>query len=124
LDTPVEEVCVFAGYAADQGHEFACWEPTPISREMLIHLNEAKALYERFNENAPVPVYILLDVGHQWSHEQTGKDRDPYVWLLEMAKHSPTIHLQQMDGLWDGTGVSPKPTMTKALSASTAWLRF
>jgi sugar phosphate isomerase/epimerase len=101
MDTLVEGMRAFAGYAADQGLKFVCWEPTPIGREMLIHLDEAKALYERFNENVPVPVYFLLDVGHQCSYEQTGKDRDPYLWLRELGKYSPMIHLQQMDGLWD-----------------------
>jgi len=100
-DTLVEGMSAFARYAADQGLQFVCWEPTPIGREMLIHLDEAKELYERFNENAPIPIHFLLDVGHQCSYEATGKDRDTYLWLKELGKYSPMIHLQQMDGVWD-----------------------
>ena len=53
------------------------------------------------NENVPIPVHFLLDVGHQCSYEVTGKDRDTYLWLKELGKYSPMIHLQQMDGTWD-----------------------
>jgi D-erythrulose 1-phosphate 3-epimerase len=97
----VEGMRAFAHYAADQGLKFICWEPTPIGREMLIHLDEAKELYERFNEDVPIPIHFLLDVGHQCSYEVTGKDRDTYLWLRELGKYSPLIHLQQMDGTWD-----------------------
>jgi sugar phosphate isomerase/epimerase len=68
---------------------------------MLIHIEEAMTLYERLNKKAPIPIYFLLDVGHQCSYEMTDKDRDPYLWLRELGKISPTIHLQQMDGVWD-----------------------
>ena len=100
-DTLVEGMRAFANYAADQGLKFVCWEPTPIGREILIHLDEARELYERLNENVPVPVHFLLDVGHQCSYEAAGKDRDTYLWLRELGKYSPMIHLQQMDGTWD-----------------------
>jgi D-erythrulose 1-phosphate 3-epimerase len=100
-DTLVEGMRAFAHYAGDQGLKFVCWEPTPIGREMLVHLDEAKELYERFNERVPIPIHFLLDVGHQCCHEATGKDRDTYLWLRELGKYSPSIHLQQMDGMWD-----------------------
>ena len=101
MDTLVEGMQAFARYAAAQGLKFVLWEPTPIGREMLIHLDEAKALYERFNQNTPIPIQFLLDVGHQCSYEVTGKDRDTYLWLRELGKISPALHLQQMDGIWD-----------------------
>ncbi|HVN79912.1 MAG TPA: TIM barrel protein [Terriglobia bacterium] len=101
MDTLVEGMQAFARYAAAQGLKFVLWEPTPIGREGLIHLDEAKSLYERFNRNTPIPIQFLLDVGHQCSYEVTGKDRDTYLWLRELGKISPAIHLQQMDGIWD-----------------------
>ena len=101
LETLVEGMQAFARYAAAQGLKFVLWEPTPIGREMLIHLDEAIDLYERFNRNTPIPIQFLLDVGHQCSYEVTGKDRDTYLWLRELGKVSPAIHLQQMDGVWD-----------------------
>jgi sugar phosphate isomerase/epimerase len=101
MDTLVEGMQAFARYAAAQGLKFVLWEPTPIGREMLIHLDEAKDLYERLNRNTPIPIQFLLDVGHQCSYEVVGKDRDTYLWLRELGKISPAIHLQQMDGVWD-----------------------
>jgi hypothetical protein len=68
---------------------------------MLIHLDEAKELYERFNENSPIPIYYILDVGHQCSYEVSGKDRDTYLWLRELGKLSPLVHLQQTEAHWD-----------------------
>jgi len=101
VETLVEGMQAFARYAAAQGLKFVLWEPTPIGREMLIHLDEAIDLYERFNRNVPIPIQFLLDVGHQCSYEVTGKDRDTYLWLRELGKVTPAIHLQQMDGVGD-----------------------
>jgi len=101
LDTLVEEMQAFAHFAAQQNLKFVLWEPTPIGREMLIHLDEAKKLHERLNHHSPIPIHFLLDVGHQCSYEVAGKDRDTYLWLRELGSISPAIHLQQMDGVWD-----------------------
>jgi len=101
LDTLVEGMQAFAGYAADQGLKFVCWEPTPLGREMLIHLDEAKDLHARLNEKSPIPIHYILDVGHQCGEEMKGKDRDTYLWLRELGQHSPLLHLQQTDGNWD-----------------------
>jgi len=96
-DTLVEGMRTFARYAADAGLKFVCWEPTPIGREMLIRLDEAEELHARLNEDVPIPVHYILDVGHQCSYEASGKDRDTYLWLREMGKYSPLLHLQQCD---------------------------
>jgi len=100
-DTLVEGMQCWARFAADQGLKFVCWEPTPIGREMLIHLDEAQDLHRRLNQGSPIPIHFQLDVGHQCSYEATGKDRDTYLWLRELGKISPLLHLQQMDGEWD-----------------------
>jgi hypothetical protein len=81
--------------------KFVLWEPTPIGREMLIRLDEAKELHQDLNRNVPIPIHFLLDVGHQCSYEASGKDRDTYLWLRELGSLSPAIHLQQMDGIGD-----------------------
>lgn len=101
MDTLVEGMQAFARSAASQGLKFVLWEPTPIGREMLINLDLAKKLHERFNSKSPIPINFLLDVGHQCSYEATGKDRDTYLWLRELGSLSPAVHLQQMDGVWD-----------------------
>jgi len=59
---------------------------------MAIHghgLDEAQELYDRLNENVPVPIHLLLDVGHQCSYEVTGQDRDTYLWLKELGNTRP-----------------------------------
>ena len=53
LDTLVEGMQAFARSAAQQNLKFVFWEPTPIAREMLIHLDEAKQLHERLNRHSP-----------------------------------------------------------------------
>lgn len=101
MDALVEGMQAFARYAAAQNLKFLLWEPAPIGREMLVHLDEARKLHERLNRNVPIPIHFLLDVGHQCSYEVTGKDRDPYLWLRELGALSPAVHLQQTDGAWD-----------------------
>ena len=101
MDTLVAGMQGFARLAASQGLKFVLWEPTPIGREMLINLDQAQKLHERFNSKSPIPIHFLLDVGHQCSYEATGKDRDTYLWLRELGGISPAIHLQQMEGVWD-----------------------
>jgi len=101
METFVEGMQAFARYAAAQNLRFLLWEPAPIGREMLIHLDEARKLHERLNRDVPIPIHFLLDVGHQCSYEVTGKDRDTYLWLRELGALSPTVHLQQTDGAWD-----------------------
>lgn len=34
-------------------------------------------------------------------YEMSGKDSDTYLWLRELGKYSPLLHLQQCDGEWD-----------------------
>jgi sugar phosphate isomerase/epimerase len=101
MEALVEGMQAFARYAAAQNLRFLLWEPAPIGREMLIHLDEARKLHERLNRNVPIPIHLLLDVGHQCSYEVTGKDRDTYLWLRELGALSPAVHLQQTDGVWD-----------------------
>jgi len=101
MEALVEGMQAFARYAAAQNLRFLLWEPAPIGREMLIHLDEARKLHERLNRNVPIPIHFLLDVGHQCSYEVTGKDRDTYLWLREAGALSPVVHLQQTDGAWD-----------------------
>jgi hypothetical protein len=101
MEALIEGMQTFACAAAKQGLKFVLWEPTPIGREMLIRLDEAKELHHRLNQNVPIPIHFLLDVGHQCSYEATGRDRDTYLWLRELGSISPAIHLQQMDGIGD-----------------------
>src|SRR5574337_1116780 len=36
-----------------------------------------------------------------WIAERRGKDRDTYLWLRELGKLSPLVHLQQTEADWD-----------------------
>ena len=101
MDSLVEGLQAFARHAARRGLKFVLWEPTPIGREMLIHIDEARKLHRRLNRGAPIPIHYLLDVGHQCSYEAAGRDRDTLLWLRELGSISPALHLQQMDGIGD-----------------------
>jgi D-erythrulose 1-phosphate 3-epimerase len=101
LDKLVEGMQHWARHAAQHGQDYILWEPTPVGREMLIHLDEGLKLYERLNQDVPIPIYFCLDVGHACGYEMEGRDRDICLWLEELGRYSPVIHLQQMDGIWD-----------------------
>ncbi len=88
----------FANYASKHGQEFIFFEPSTLGREGLVHLDQAKSLYDRLNKNVDIPIYLMLDVGHQCGAEAKGIDRDPYKWLEELGQYSPVVHIQQTDG--------------------------
>jgi len=87
--------------AALEGQEFFLWEPTPVAREICHTIEETRGFYKEVNKGTAVPVKFCLDVGHQCATDTTEKDRDPYVWLEELAPISPVVHIQQTDGKLD-----------------------
>ena len=97
----VESQKSFARYGAVHGQKYILWDPTPPTREMCYTIEDAKKIYERFNDNIPIPVEFCLDVGHMCGCEQCGLDNDPYVWLEELGRYSPVVHVQQTDGQYD-----------------------
>jgi len=80
-------------YAQELGLEFIFFETMSIPREMAWTISEAKELLARVNEDAGVPMYLCLDVGHA-PHPQ---ERDPYLWLRELAQEARIVHLQQTE---------------------------
>jgi|SRR5271157_1416599 len=88
----------FAKHAASHNQKFIFFEPSTLGREGLVHLDQAKRLFDRFNNDSSIPIYLMLDVGHQCGIEAQGKDRDPYKWLEEYGQLSPIVHIQQTDG--------------------------
>jgi D-erythrulose 1-phosphate 3-epimerase len=101
MDTLVKGMQSFARIASKYGQTFVIWEPSPVGRELGIHIETVKKLHERMNKKAAIPVYLLLDIGHWCGFEQKGRDRDLDTWLRELGSISPLLHLQQTDGLWD-----------------------
>lgn len=101
MDEFVQGMHKFAEFGAQFDQEYVIFEPSNLGREGLIHLDQAKQLFEQLNEGTTIPVYYLLDVGHQCSKEASGKDSDPYTWLQEYGKYSPIVHIQQTDGKAD-----------------------
>ncbi len=80
---------------------YLIWEPMPVAREMPCRIDQAKKFYEEVNAKTALPVYYCLDLGHQCTYTEAGKDQDPYAWLTEVGSFSPMIHIQQTDGLRD-----------------------
>jgi len=91
----------FADYGSQHTQEYVIFEPSNLEREGLIRLDRAEKLFEEFNKNTPIPVYFMLNVGHQCSPDVSGQDSDPYAWLEKFGKYSPIIHIQQTDGKAD-----------------------
>lgn len=87
--------------AKNAGQKFLLWEPMPLKREPPCTIDEAKKLYDTVNEVAAVPIQFCLDLGHQCTVGVTGKDKDTYEWLRQLASYSPVIHIQQTDGQGD-----------------------
>ena len=80
-------------HARDVGLEYVFFETMSIPREMACTIAEARELRDRVNENAGVPMRFCLDVGHAPHPDE----RDPYLWLRELGRDSPIVHLQQTE---------------------------
>lgn len=84
------------------GIEYMLLEPMPVPREPPSTIQECRAILERANKDAPLPVKLCIDVGHACNPESRGaEDHDPYVWLTQLGTESPVVHLQQTDGRTD-----------------------
>jgi hypothetical protein len=72
----------------------------PVPREIPHTPEEAVALMEEVNRDAPIPIRLCLDLGHccAWDLERPG---DPNVWLERLLPWTAAVHLQQTDGLGD-----------------------
>ncbi|HAG90406.1 MAG TPA: erythrose 4-phosphate dehydrogenase [Bdellovibrionales bacterium] len=84
-----------AEYAKSKGLKYLTWEPMSISREQGETLEEARKLQEDVSRNAPLPIYVCLDVDHGDVMSPNPQDTDPYAWLSNFAEDSPLIHLKQ-----------------------------
>ena len=77
--------------AKELGYKEMIFEPMSVPRELGDTRENARYLMDCVNDNCGVPLKICLDVGHAPHPSQ----RDPYLWVLELGKDSPVIHLQQ-----------------------------
>ena len=82
-------------YASGLGFDFLMFEPMSIPREMACTIAETWELYERVNDGAAIPIKLCLDVDHGFYFSPDPKDSDPYAWLEEFGKLSPSIHIKQ-----------------------------
>jgi len=80
-------------HAREVGLEYIFFETMSIPREMGWTVAEAKMLRERVNADAGAPMYYCLDTGHAPHPDE----RDPYLWLRELASGSRIVHLQQTE---------------------------
>lgn len=94
----LEEIVYLTKIASENDQKYFLWENMSIPREVPSTIDETKALIERVNEKAHVPVRLCLDVGHGYSYSDDPRDTDPYEWLREFGAIAPCIHMQQTDG--------------------------
>ena len=97
----IESFQRLSGAAKKAGLEFILWEQMYTPSEVPHTITEAEEIYECVNENAEVPIYLTVDLGHCCNHNypHSQEDLDPYIWLEKFAPISPVIHLQQTDGI-------------------------
>ncbi|HID95046.1 MAG TPA: sugar phosphate isomerase/epimerase [Candidatus Latescibacteria bacterium] len=83
--------------AGERGLEFILWEQMYVPGEVPYTIDQAEEVYRRTNEDAGLPVYLLVDIGHACCQNYPHKpqDRDPYTWLRRLAPISPVIHIHQ-----------------------------
>jgi len=85
-----------ARFGAKLGFKFLIFEPMSIPREMGCTIDSTKELLERVNGNGlPIPIRLCLDVDHGDPASSDSRDRDPYVWLRELAQFAPVVHIKQ-----------------------------
>jgi len=120
-----------ARFGAKLGFKFLIFEPMSIPREMACTIDSTKELLERVNEdNLPIPIRLCLDVDHRNSASSDPRDRDPYIWLKELAQFAPVVHIKQSTknkgGHWPFTkeynkkGIITPPKVIEAINASGA----
>lgn len=80
-------------YAQSVGLEYIFFETMSIPREMAWTVEQARELRDRVNAKAGAPMCYCLDIGHAPHPEQ----RDPYLWIRELASGSRIVHLQQTE---------------------------
>lgn len=80
------------------------WEPTPVRREGPVTIDETRELLEKVNGLAgqgAAQFALCLDTGHATNPSTSPTNRDPYLWIEQMGKYAPVLHLQQSDGRLD-----------------------
>jgi len=82
-------------FAAELGFEFLMFEPMSIPREMACTIADTWDLYERVNDGAAIPIQLCLDVDHGFYLSPDPRDSDPYAWLEEFGRISPSVHIKQ-----------------------------
>jgi sugar phosphate isomerase/epimerase len=80
-------------YAREVGLKYVFFETMSVPREMGWTVAEARELRDRVNQNAGAPMYFCLDTGHAPHPDE----RDPYLWIRELAAGTRIVHLQQTE---------------------------
>lgn len=91
LDEGIKGWQALSFYAKELGYDCLIFEPMSIPREMANTIEETRELLAWVNADCGIPLKVCLDVGHAPHPSQ----RDPYLWIEQLAAESPVIHLQQ-----------------------------
>ncbi len=91
IDEGVKNWQKVSRFAADCGFDFITFKPMSVEREMANTVDDSLYLMNRVNEDAKVPMRLIIDIGHAPNPDEW----DPYPWLERAGKYSPIVHLQQ-----------------------------
>lgn len=84
-------------YGYKKGLKYLFFEPMSIPRERPCSIADTIHIMKACSQNMPMPMKLLLDVGHGNINSPCRDDRNPYKWLEKLAAFSPAIHLRQTD---------------------------
>lgn len=117
-------------YAYKKGLKYLFFEPMSVPRERPCTIRDTIYIMKECSKDAPVPMKLLLDVGHGFIKSRCRDDRDPYRWLETLGSFSPAVHLRQTDAslapVWPFTeeynsrGIIRPEKVIKAIEASGA----
>ncbi len=88
---------ILLSYAHKKGLKYLFFEPMSIPRERPCTIEDTIYIMEACSKGSPIPMKLLLDVGHGYTKSPCRDDRAPYKWLERLAQFSPAIHLRQTD---------------------------
>ncbi|MCS7062018.1 MAG: TIM barrel protein [Anaerolineae bacterium] len=121
----LDDVRAITEWAAAAGLREMLIEPTPLTREIPHHIDEARRLLADLDGTTAVPVRYVIDVGHALYRPLYGSDAALEPWLNALGHRIGVFHLQntdfQSDSHWgwpDPRGHFDVPAFARAVQAA------
>ncbi len=75
--------------------KYLMWEPMSVRREFGDTIKNTSQIHNLINKRANIPILLNLDVDHGNHYSNDKNDSNPYAWLKNLSKFSPSIHIKQ-----------------------------